>query len=162
MRTRAKGHARVNFNNVLAVFCSILLPAWLDNQAFAHVRHMKILLPFVSPILLAHLAKARVAKAVLANAFLNQCQLRIYLCQALRKLVIVSIIGTDGDHLGILLLGNITQLPGAAISQIVNQLRVLNGHTLRACVRQNISDCLHRLVRHSHIYFYPLHFSALL
>ena len=162
VRASAKRHTRVNLDNMLALLGSIFLPARLDNQALAYMGNMEILLPFVRPVLLIHLAEARIAKAVFANALLDKLELLINLRQTLFQLLIICIISADRHHLGVLLLRNIAQLPGAAIAQIINQLRVLNRYALRANARQHICHSLYCLMRYRNIYFYPLHIRALL
>ena len=119
--------------------------------------NMEILLPFVSPILLAHLAEASIAETVLADALLNQRQLLVNLRQAFFQLLIISIISADSNNLGILLLRNIAQLPGTAVAQIINQLRVLNRNSLRTDARQHIRYGLNCFMRYRYINFYPLH-----
>ena len=153
---RAKGHSRVNFNHMLACSRSIFLPARLDNQGFAHMCHMKILLPFISPILLGQLAEARVAKAILPNALFHSLQLGLDLSQTLLKLIIIGIIATHSYNLSILLLRNVAQLPSAAVAQIVYQLRVLNRYALGASLRQNFGHNLHCFMRYRHIHFNPI------
>ena len=120
--------------------------------------NMEILLPFVSPILLAHLAEACIAETVLADALLNQRQLLVNLRQAFFQLLIISIISADCNNLGILLLRNIAQLPGTAVAQIINQLRVLNRNSLGTDARQHICYGLYCFMRYRYINFYPLHF----
>ncbi len=115
--------------------------------------NMEILLPFVSPILLAHLAEAGITETVLADALLNQRQLLVNLCQAFFQLLIISIISADGNNLGILLLGNIAQLPGTAVAQIINQLRILNRNSFRTDARQHICYGLNCFMRSTLISF---------
>ena len=157
MRACAESHTRIDFNNMLAFLRSILLPARLNNKALAHMSNMEILLPFVSPILLTHLAEASIAETVLADALLNQRQLLVNLCQAFFQLLIISIISADSNNLGILLLRDIAQLPGTAVAQIINQLRILNRNSLRTDARQHIRYGLYCFMRYRYINFYPLH-----
>ena len=163
VRPGAKGHTWVNFDNVLPGLRLVFLPAGLNHQRFAHMSHMKILLPFIGPVLLGHPAKARIAKAIFADAQLHLLQGGLNLRQALLQLIVVRIIAAHIYYFSILLLRNIAQLPSSARAQLVNQLRVLYHHALRPGLRQNIRHCLHSLVRHRHIDLYPIaHLSYLL
>ena len=121
VRAGAKGHAGVNFNNKVIILGLVFFPRRLNNKVFADMGYMEILLPFVCPILLAQCTEQRIAEnAFLLDTLFNGFNLARDKLQTFGKFFIVRVISRYGNNLGILLFGNIAQLPCSACAQLIN------------------------------------------
>ena len=89
---------------------------------------MEVLFPGVGPVLFTDLPEQGGPEAEFPDPFFNGLEALFDGIQFFLELVIFRIVGGNGDHLRIFLMGNVAEFPGGAFPQLVQQQRVFDFH----------------------------------
>ena len=130
MGSCSESHPRIQGNDLFVPLGVIGFPGRFDHNLLPHFGGVEILFPGVGPVLFADLSEQGGAEAEFPDPAFDGLEALFNDVQFLLELVVFRVVGRNGDHFRIFLMGDVAQFPGGTFPQLVQQQRVFDFHSI--------------------------------